>query len=381
MKIVHIAPNAPYNEGWGYQENLLPKHHRILGHEVTLIITNLMHQNGEIIETTCADYINGDNVRVIRLAKKDYRWKKITSLFSTLDVFQLLQDLQPDFIFFHGLVSKTIFEVISYKNRNRQNCIIVQDNHLDTYNSKNTRSLVGKFLRYYYRMLNKKSQKYIDKIYGVTPGRVEFARDYFKINQEKLDLLIQGADDEHVLFGKRHEIRNRIRQEYEICDEDFLVVTGGKISKDKGLIPLMEAVQGIDSLKLLIFGSIENDIKEKFEELLSPDIIYVGWIHSNSVYEYFLAGDLAFFPGSHSVLWEQACASKIPCVFNNLPGVTHLDNGGNAKFIDSISNDSIEKILNELNETTEYSKMLEVAQSSKTDIYLYSHIAEKSLRI
>ena len=36
MKIVHIAPNAPYNDYWGYQDNLLPKYHKKLGHDVTV---------------------------------------------------------------------------------------------------------------------------------------------------------------------------------------------------------------------------------------------------------------------------------------------------------------------------------------------------------
>ena len=49
MKIVHIAPKAPYNNYWGYQDNLLPKYQRKLGHDVTMIVTNTMHKDGKII--------------------------------------------------------------------------------------------------------------------------------------------------------------------------------------------------------------------------------------------------------------------------------------------------------------------------------------------
>lgn len=49
MRIVHIAPNAPYNEGWGYQENLLTKYQAKSGNDVTLIITTKMHKDGRII--------------------------------------------------------------------------------------------------------------------------------------------------------------------------------------------------------------------------------------------------------------------------------------------------------------------------------------------
>lgn len=50
MRIVHIAPNAPYNNYWGYQENLLPKYQKKLGHEVILIVSNTEHKNGKIVE-------------------------------------------------------------------------------------------------------------------------------------------------------------------------------------------------------------------------------------------------------------------------------------------------------------------------------------------
>lgn len=43
LKIMHIAPNAPYNAGWSYQENLLPKYQAALGHDVMLVVTNLEH--------------------------------------------------------------------------------------------------------------------------------------------------------------------------------------------------------------------------------------------------------------------------------------------------------------------------------------------------
>jgi len=117
MKIVHIAPNAPYNDNWGYQENLLPKYQKKLGHDVIVITTNTMHQDGKIVEVDCADYMLEDGVRVIRLKKKKYLHNVLTNICSKLEIFDLLADLKPDFVFFHGVVSTTIFDVIKYKKR------------------------------------------------------------------------------------------------------------------------------------------------------------------------------------------------------------------------------------------------------------------------
>ena len=96
MKIVHIAPRAPYNDYWGYQDNLLPKYQKKLGHDVTVIITNTMHKDGKIVETDCADYVLDDGVRVIRLKVKQYPHIVLTNMNSRLPVFGYLKEIHPD---------------------------------------------------------------------------------------------------------------------------------------------------------------------------------------------------------------------------------------------------------------------------------------------
>lgn len=381
MKIVHIAPNSPYNDYWGYQDNLLPKYQKKMGHDVTLIITNLMHDNGKIVETDCADYVLDDGVRVIRLKKKKYFHRVLTNLNSRLSVFELLKELQPEFIFYHGLVSTTIYEAIQYKKRINPNCVIVQDNHLDYNIGKKCSNLKEFCFRSFYRHINRKSIKFVSRVYGVTPWRKNYAEDYFRIPSNKTDVLIMGADDEKIDFKSRTEIRKRIRTEKSIADSDFLIVTGGKIDKRKKIHYLMKACESLDGVKLLIFGQCNDDIKEEFNRLLeqNDNIIYIGWINSDNVYDYFFAADLVLFPGQHSVLWEQACASKVPCVFERWDGMEHVNNGGNSDFISPITEETIREKIVELHFTEKYYQMKAVAESEATDIYLYSKIAEKSL--
>ena len=111
MKIVHIVPCAPYNDNWGYQDNLLPKFHKKIGHEVTTITTNTIHKDGKIVEINPNDYFLEDGVRVIRLKKKKYYSNFLTNINSKLPVYSYLKQIKPDFIFFHGLISTTIFDV------------------------------------------------------------------------------------------------------------------------------------------------------------------------------------------------------------------------------------------------------------------------------
>ena len=245
MNIVHVAPNAPFNDYWGYQDNLLPKYHAKMGHDVTIIITNTQHSNGAVVETDEADYRLNDGVRVIRRKRKNYPHPVLTNLNSYIPVYDLLKEIHPDFIFFHGLVSATIYDAIKYKHSDNKACIIVQDNHLDYYNSRSTADLNGKLIRFFYRHRVRRTISSVERVYGVTNWRVQFAEDYFLVPSNKLDLLIMGADDEKLDLAHKTEIRQSIREKYHVLPEDFLIVTGGKIDEPKKIHLLMEACPGV----------------------------------------------------------------------------------------------------------------------------------------
>ncbi len=381
MKIVHISPSAPYNDYWGYQENLLPKYQRKLGHNVSLIITNKTHKDGKVQEIEPSEYILNDGVHVIRRKWEKILNKKISTFLNYMKVYDILNELNPDYIFFHGLNSCTILDVIRYKKKNPE-CVIVQDNHLDKNIGLTVKNLRDIIIRTWFRFLNRISIKYVDKVYGVTPWRQEYAEEYFGIPKNKTDILIMGADDECINLPEKKKIRDTIRKQYAIPDDKFVVISGGKIDSRKKIHILAEVCSQMPNIVLMLFGCIAEDIEVEMNNIIacSDNIIFLGWIQANKVYNYFLASDLAFFPGQHSVLWEQACACKIPCVFKKWDGMDHVNNGGNSLFQDDISYKSIQKTLSDLLNTKKYKDMKSIAESKQTDIYLYSEIAKESLR-
>lgn len=384
MNIVHISSMAPYNDGWGFQENLLPKYHAKLGHKVTLVVPNKIHEGGKVAFCETGRFTSVGGFEVIRLPYKEYPLAQLTHIFWKLDVTELLWELDADVIFCHGLVSRTVLDIIKYmrmRKKQGRKCTLIQDNHLDYNIGTDPKTVKEKLLRGYYRLMNRRTQRYALKVYGVTPWRKQYAEEYYKISPEKTDVLIMGADDEMIDFSERDNIRREIRGRYAVADGDFLVVTGGKIDEKKKIHVLMEALGGKEKIKLLVFGNVSDDMKDAYDELLRrfDNIISIGWIESGKVYDYFFAADLVCFPGQHSVLWEQACASKVPCLFARWPGMDHVDNGGNSDFADEISAESLARKIDELCFTEKYKKMKSVAASAATDVYLYSKIAERSL--
>lgn len=383
MKIVHVAPNAPYNEGWGYQDNLLPKYQAKLGHQVTLIITNKINGKSGLEDVPDDDYISPDKFRVVR--RKPFLDGRgiLGTFFSRIKVYDLLKILNPDMIFYHGITGTTIFQITRYKRRVNPKVVVIQDNHLDYnigFNPKDgiTQRVNCLFYRLFYRL----NDKTISHFYGVTPWRKQYGIEVCGVPKSKADVLMMGADDEKLDFTHRNEIRAEVRKQYNIQDSDFLIVSGGKLDENKNIICLMDAVRDMPGVRLLLFGSVLDDIKERFNSILDAagNINYIGWVPSDKVYDYFFAADLVVFPGQHSVLWEQACASKVPCIFKKWTGMEHVNNGGNAKLFGKREIGNLSEEINKLVFTEEYYDMKRVAESEATDIYLYSRIAEKSLQ-
>lgn len=383
LKIVHIAPNATYNEGWGYQENLLPKYQVIDGHNVTLVTTIMKHHNGKIIEIDESDYMSEDGVRIIRRKYKKFINKKLTHLFSYIFIEDLLEELKPDMIFFHGLVSASILDVIKYIKKNKE-CFVVQDNHMDYRIGPPSKTFLQKCQWIWYRLLNKYSIKYVKKVYGVTPWRKEYAEEKFGISPEKTDILVMGADDDKIPFSKMPKLREDIRKSFNLTSKDFIIITGGKIDRKKNVHVLMEAIATIkeENIKLLIFGEVDEEIKDIFKKWSSSKKIYIlGWIPGDQVYKYFLASDLAVFPGQHSVLWEQACGCGIPCMFKKWPGMHHVDVGGNSFFLNDA--EDVEIIKNDIYriyiDKERYKKMKKIAIEKGIPAFSYAQIARRAI--
>ena len=385
MKILHLALQAPYNEGWGYQENLLTKHQAKMGHDVILVTTCKKNTETNGVQTCeLEDYISPDGFRVVRLSSKKGVFKRVYTILNIYDIYDLLKELSPDFVMVHGLGSFSALQVKKYVKKCNQRCVVIADTHIDENNSSVLRKSGVKSSVYLclLRWLNARMRKCYKKVYGVSPRRTEIAETVFRFPADMLGTLPAGADDDKICFSQKTSVRRDIREKHGISDDDFLIVTGGKIDEKKNIDSLMKAISNINrkNVKLLVFGNCSNTIKETIENLAKHESMrYIGWISSDEVYNYYLAADLVVFPGLHSVLWEQACAAKVPCLFNRLKGFTHFDVGGNCQFMEEVSPQGLKLAVEKLIFTDEYYKMKAVAESELTDVFLYSNIAQKAL--
>lgn len=384
MRVVNIVLNGLYTDGYTYHENLLPKYHKKNGHEVYIIASEYMYDEQGKAVKYCGpkQYIDENGIYIYRLRIKgdkniSFRFKRFENLYNLLDC------IKPDIIFCHLFQFIDVKEVVRYK-KNHPFVKLYLDNHADFYNSAN--NWLSKYILHgiIWKHYAQKALPYIEKFYGVLPARVDFARKMYKIPNKKLELLVMGADDELVELAKSNGARQVIRDKYKIKNNEFLIMTGGKINQYRPeTLNLMEAVKNLqhENVKLLIFGVVEESLKERFNRLCDyPNIIYVGWLKSRETYNHVAAADLMVFPGLHSVMWEQAVAQGIPCIFKKIEGVNHVDLGGNAEFLADVSTYALEQSIRELkNNTDKYERIKKVAQKKGLHEFSYSEIAKRSI--
>ncbi len=380
MKLVHLCLVGAYNEGWTYQENLLSKYHARLGYDVTLLCIPLEYNHGKLQVSSETDYVNKEGVHVIRMPERINLKNRIVF---HKGVSETLDKISPDILFIHGCQFWDIGEVTKYL-KNHPNITAYVDNHADFSNSATnwlTKNILHKRI---WRHGVNKIAPYVKRFYGVLPARVDFLTDVYHLPKEKCELLVMGADDELVERAMQPEVRKKIRLEYGIENNDFLIVTGGKIDQWKTqTILLMEAVHKIESgnVKLIVFGSVSDELVERVRSLSDgKKVQYIGWINADQSYNYFAASDLVVFPGRHSVFWEQVAGQGIPMIVKDWPGTHHVDLGGNVKFL---THDSVEEITTAILEIIEngkeYATMKKIAVEKGKEVFSYKCIAERAI--
>lgn len=336
---------------------------------------------GKLVRCEHSNYINENGLKQIRL-----RSKFGTNVHSKFSLYhgltRVLNQEQPDLLFVHGCQFLDIKDVVDYV-KEHCNVRIYVDNHADFSNSASNWLSKNVLHKIVWRHCAKSIEPYTTRFYGVLPARVDFLADMYGLPRDKIELLVMGADDELVATAKSAEARKSIRKKYGISNDDFLIMTGGKVDKNKPqTLLLMEAMQAIktDKVKLIVFGTVSSEYTENFNELLGDNVIYAGWVQATETYNYFSAADLVVFPGLHSVFWEQVVGLGKPCLFKYIKGFTHVDLGGNCDFLYEDSVDEIQdKILALIDDPVRYKEMKLVAETKGMGVFSYRKIAEKSI--
>lgn len=385
MRILHIH-FATYTEGWSYQENLLPRYQKKLGHDVWMLTGNKSFDtSGKVIRVEPVRYDTTDGVHVIRIETAERG--KVCTAFAWYPIFDTVRQIEPDYIFFHGMTGLSILQAIRYKKSKKQSCCLALDNHCDEYNDGHARQTVkGRVVSEFLRGVTKAVIKDVDMVFGVTDGRTEYAKRNYNIPKEKCRTLLMGVDPECVRLDKRMQYRTEYVRRFNLDPKKKWIVTGGKLDKNKCTIELCQAIKNIKKnfeVEFLIFGSIGENVRAEMDVAQREGTVtYIGFLDVQQIHEVFVMCDLGVFPGGHSVLWEQAVGCGLPCIFQYRKGMTHVDIGGNCTFFQNEDVQELEgKIKNVLEDNDRFLEMKKVSLDKGMKKFSYQEIARASMEI
>ncbi len=314
MKILHICNS--YNDEMGYQDNILPIYHAKLGHEVTVIVPDIIPYYYNDRKRPIGECYK-EGVKIKRI-KTGGEFKGRFVIFK--DLYNYIREEKPDYIFHHGLTMPSLLEVIKYRKRN--NVFVAVDNHADRHISGRNRLWLLIYYQILWTIILKKCKPYIDIYFGVTPLRCDFMSDYLGINRSKIRLLPIGTDMDKIQIS--YDYIQMFQEKYKISANNILIVTGGKITKDKSVDKMIKAIKTIknDNMKFIIFGKI---IDETVQKLIDTDnrIIAIPWLTREQTLSLLSVCDIGVWT-KHTTLLEDAVACGLPIITRYYGSTFHL---------------------------------------------------------
>lgn len=361
MRILHMCLSCFYIDGYNYQENAIPRMNKMGGHQVKIIASTETYINAKMGYSNPGTYLNEDGIEVTRVAYKNTLphaiMKKIRSY---QDVYQKIEEFQPEVILFHGMAAYELNTVAAYKKKNPQVKLYI-DSHEDYNNS--ARNFVSKnFLhRIFYRNIVKRNIKYAEKVLCISLEVMDFVNEMYKVPREILELYPLGGD---ILDDREyHARRNQMRQELGLNQNDILLLHSGKMSAGKRTKDIILALREIpqSNIKLVLLGSFAEELEHEMLDLIREDarISFLGWKSREALIDFLCATDIYVQPGTQSSTMQNALCNR--CAVLLYPYKSHeiflKDNG---YFVES--REDIERCLREI--VMEPQKISEMSEHS-----------------
>lgn len=315
-----------YNEKLEFQENLIAKYYTKNGHVVTIVTSTyedvFEYYSGVHDKNIQASTRFDGGVKIIKLK---YKYNLLNKIRPFTSIIKVLEDESPDLIYVHDIMPNMV-EAVAYI-KSHPECKMIMDYHADYSNSgKNWISLKVLHGIIRKRYLDR-SRKYISKIFPVVPAGIKFLHEIYKVPHSEMEVLPLGADVDLCHEIKKSKRPLELSEKYNIGKDSKVIVTGGKLAPRKKTEILIQAFIDLpfEDRHLFIIGDSSKedaDYKSMLESISRdvPNIHFTGWLAKDEVYTHYHIADIAVFPASQSILWQQAIAAELPLLVGNTGG-------------------------------------------------------------
>ena len=381
MKIVNVEDF--FHPDAGYQINILPKYLSKMGHEMTIITSEMdkipdglttFFGKGHIEEKD-KKYMEENEVKIIRLPIKAFLSGRAVF---TSQLFQTISDEKPDIVYIHGNDTLTgMWYLMQYKKLGYP---LVMDSHMLEMASVNQ---LNKAFRWFYKhfftpiiiknqipVIRTQNDPYVEKCLGIPMAQAPW--------------ISYGSDT--VLFHPDKEVKKSFRLEHGISEDDFVVVYTGKLDEAKGGKLLAQAFREkfrIDrKVVLFVVGKTSGEYGKEVEQILSESenrIIRFPTQKYCDLARFYQVADLSVFAKQCSLSFydAQACGLPVLSEDNNI-NVDRCSHGNGWNFRSGDVEDFRDKVEAAANMgSDEYSKVSDCAYRFIIDHYNYEDKARE----
>ena len=313
MKILHCCLSSIYVDGYGYQENILPRYNKADGHEVKILASTEVYINNQKLGYVApGSHVDDAGIEITRLPYRRFLPHKIMrKLRYYQGVTKFLEQFQPDVILYHGISGHGMVEVADYCSTHPSTKLYI-DSHASFANSG--RNFLSKNIQH--KILGRcwmgKALPLAEMILPISLECYPFLRELYKIPDANMELFPLGGE---ILSSEEHQsLRKSLRQELGFSDDDIVLIHTGKMNSNKNTSILLDALlrtKETSAIKLIMVGSACDEVKAKIDDAAQRDsrIRYLGWLSGDRLRQLFHAADIYMQPGSASASFQQAlCA-------------------------------------------------------------------------
>lgn len=316
MKILMLCDF--YHESLEYQEQLCARFYVKHGHAVTVVTST----NESVFDYMADRHDNQRPARTyehggVKIMRLPYRYNILHRLKAFTPLDRLLEAEAPDLIFVHDIMLN-FPDCVRYLKRHSQ-ARMIMDYHADYSNSgKNvvSRAILHGVARKWFL---DRARPYLSRIFPVVPASVTFLQEIYKVPSSEMELLPLGADLEAAAAARASGARQALRAALGIGADDVVIFTGGKLTPAKKTELLIAAADQLNQITLhvVVVGQAGEEHAAYGKELSRlaaghARVHMVGWLNQEDLNRHLAIADLAVFPASQSVLWQQAIAMGLP---------------------------------------------------------------------
>lgn len=266
-----------------------------------------------------------------------FKFIKIESLFDKVDrAFRHIVNKYTKLYVGNTYISKILNQE---KNLNEYDAIIIENT--PSFCLKIPKSFKGRLILHLHNdFLNSKTKnakkifERCDEIYTISNSLGDCVRTIE--NSDKVKTLYNGVDLKKFSFSS--DMRNIMREKYNIEKDDFVFMFCGRIVPDKGVLQMVKAFKEIEkeNIKLVIVGGIRysnNNVDEYLQSVMDigcKNILFTGFVPYSEMPALYTVADVGMVPSvfndPFNLTCIEFCANSVPVIISDRGAMKELVN-------------------------------------------------------